>query len=150
MTGEKKQQMKSNMWLGGKLVAVVASLTTAVSGYSKLLERQANMLFVLSTKLNVLSAKVAYLEGRLDGRFHGAAIRGSRIRVQPLPGVVTEPAEDLGNKELIVDHIDGKVKDRSKRRRPVEVFNDATYRDVPVDLDDLAQFKEQMKKVPRR
>lgn len=51
-----------------KLAAAIGALATAVNGYVELQRNQEALLQAMSTKLNALTAKVAYLEGRLERR----------------------------------------------------------------------------------
>jgi hypothetical protein len=48
-----------------KLAAAIGALATAVNGYVDLQKNQEVLLQTLATRLNSLSAKVAYLEGRI-------------------------------------------------------------------------------------
>ena len=49
-----------------KLAAAIGALATAVNGYVELQRNQEALLETMSTQLNALTAKVSYLEGRLE------------------------------------------------------------------------------------
>lgn len=135
MTEEGKQQVRRNVWAGGKLAAAIGVLTVALNGYYHLLERQADMLFVMSTKLNALSEKVAYLEGRMEARVVGA-------RAQP-PPAAARPKPDPENQRSMVGPTKSKVKlEELPKVRPKE---DVAYQQVPIQFEDLRPFKEQLK-----
>ena len=139
MTKEEKQQVRRNVWAGGKLAAALGVLTVALNGYYHLLERQEDMLFVMSTKLNALSEKVAYLEGRMEGQSHDKVAPLVRARAQPAPTAV-RPKPKTERQHPMVDPTKSKVK--------LEVLpkpRDVAYEQVPVQLEDLRPFRKQMK-----
>lgn len=51
-----------------KIAAAIGALATAVNGYVELQQNQEALLQTMATKLNALTTKVAYLEGRLERR----------------------------------------------------------------------------------
>lgn len=50
-----------------KLAAAVGALTAAINGYVEIQRNQEILLQTLAARINHLTAKVAYLEGRMEG-----------------------------------------------------------------------------------
>jgi hypothetical protein len=74
---------KSTSGRGGrylKLAAAIGALAAAINGYVELQGNQEALLTVLADRINLLSEKVSYIEGRLDikhDKFHGVLPKSS-------------------------------------------------------------------------
>ena len=152
MTSERKQQVKRGFWTGGKFLAALGALTAALNGYNRLLEKQEDVLFIMSTKINALTEKVAYLEGRIAGHSPERSAREVRSRVQPLSKVMDEPqsetVEQLEKSDTTGAGKKFKAKALPKLFHPPAPIQDLAYQEVPVQMKDIERFKEQLKKSP--
>lgn len=92
---EKKEKTKrtvKRVWDGSKLVMAIGALTAAVNGYMELskksvqLSEQNALLFkALSTKVNGMAEKMAYIEGRIDGLDRSEAEKAVKEKIIERP-----------------------------------------------------------------
>jgi hypothetical protein len=124
-----------------KLAGAIVALTTAVTGYVQVRRDQNTMLEAIATKVNDLTLKVAYLEGRLDGLSHQDAAdlaqsKAAAPQASPLPEVKpAEPPPPAGVEEAA---------------KPLDTgeFDKRLYRPMPKDFQQLqAQVDRQDKKL---
>ena len=181
MTEERRGAVKKHAVNGTKLLAAIGALTTAINGYGGLLEQQEQILLVMSSKINALSEKVAYLDGRIAGQTHELAEESAHNRMQPVSDIVIseddlvdveegddgegygrpEPEEDddvateedsdvfSGSTAVEVAVEDAPKKPshkKNRRRRRPKRIKDLAYQQIPVNLENLGQFQEQIQK----
>lgn len=66
-----------------KLAAALGALTAAINGYVEIQRNQEVMLQTLATRINQLTAKVAYLEGHTGSRYRKVAPAASEDKRAP-------------------------------------------------------------------
>ena len=88
----KTKRTVKRVWDGSKLVVAIVSLTAAINGYMELskksvqLSEQNALLFkALSTKVNGMAEKLAYMEGRMDGLTPKAAKEAVKEKIIERP-----------------------------------------------------------------
>ena len=82
---EKRAKNKVHVVNFAKLASAIAALAAALTGYMEVRKTQANMLEVVSDKVDAIVLKVAYLEGRIEGLAPRAAAEEAKRKVLSLP-----------------------------------------------------------------
>ncbi|MGW8178180.1 MAG: hypothetical protein ACWGQW_05340 [bacterium] len=107
---EKSERTKKNLkraWDGSKLIMAIGALTAAVNGYTdlskksvQLSEQNAALYKALSTKVNDMAERLAFLEGRIEGLNKKEAHRAARRKLwhkeeKPAGGGIGEEAAEM-------------------------------------------------------
>jgi hypothetical protein len=137
--GEEKKSVRDVVWLWGKLLVAFGALTAAINGYTRLLERQEDMLVVMSTKLNALGEKVAYLEGRLEGPPH--------VTSRPPIDRSSAPSRTtMGPVERLRSVGPGSGGEKEVPGLEILIPKDPAYQKMPMALDDLKAIRKRLEK----
>lgn len=172
---ERNKKVVKRVWDGSKLVMAIGALTAAINGYAelsqksvKLSEQNAALYQALSSKVNSMAEKLAYLQGRVDGLNSAEASEAVKDKIKPLsaPEPAPEPSPTGGGVEDMMDEMDEganaepdpfgpeAVEDESPAmakpppsRRPRHSFQVEAYQQLPENLKELQkqiQIQEEM------
>lgn len=110
---EKKERTKKNVkrvWDGSKLVMAIGALTAAVNGYMELSkksvqlsEQNAALYKALSSKVNGMAERLAYMEGRIDGLSSEEAEEAVKDKIGPRPARAPASEEAMGGGGVLED-----------------------------------------------
>ena len=176
---EKKERTKKTVkraWDGGKLILAITALTAAVNGYRdlsaksvQLSEQNALAFKALSSKVNKMAERMAYMQGRLDGLNESEAEDAVELKIEKFdateriedgvrdakrekearrsPRPHTAVATDLGDEDGVPDDLVAEVAmmedspNQMQVQRHIEI--DA-FEQLPEDLEELIDVQEQI------
>jgi hypothetical protein len=169
MTDERKLRVKKHVFGWGKVVSAIGALVLAVNSYNALLKKQEAMLEVISIKLNALTAKTAYLDGRIDGLSRVDAEKAVEARMVPVPRAGALPELVAVAETVVETHDDMEatssvaegppkvefvpVPDPPAMHKPPKAYarvqsnsqiQDMTYQKMPTKMADLELMQKQL------